>query len=60
MSDATPDVPEDDVEMGFFEHLAELRTRLTRAIYGVVPCIGVAWYFKERLLESVLEPLLFA
>lgn len=58
MSEA--DVPEDDVEMGFFEHLAELRTRLQRAIYGVVPCIGVAWAFKEQLLEIILDPLVFA
>ena len=55
-----PDVPEDDVEMGFFEHLAELRTRLKRAIYGVLPFIGVAWLFKERLLEILLDPLIYA
>ncbi|MBX3245846.1 MAG: twin-arginine translocase subunit TatC [Myxococcales bacterium] len=52
--------PEDEVEMGFFEHLAELRTRLVRAIYGIVPCIGVMWAFKERALEVLLDPLVVA
>ena len=47
--------PEDDVEMGFFEHLAELRNRLIRAIYGIVPCIAVCWLFKEYLLEAMLD-----
>ena len=60
MSTSRPDVPEDDVEMGFFEHLGELRTRLVRAVWGVVPCVGVAWAFKEKLLELILDPLLFA
>lgn len=57
---ATPTTPEDDVEMGFFDHLAELRTRLLRAVYGVVPCVGVAWFFKEYLLGALLAPLLEA
>jgi len=52
--------PEDDVEMGFFEHLAELRNRLIRAIYGIVPCIAVCWLFKEYLLEAMLDPLVLA
>ncbi|MCA9615116.1 MAG: twin-arginine translocase subunit TatC [Sandaracinus sp.] len=59
MSDK-PEVPEDDVEMGFFEHLGELRVRLVRAVWGILPGLGVAWYFKERLLEILLDPLIFA
>lgn len=55
-----PDRPEDDVEMGFFEHLAELRTRLVRAIYGIVPCVAVSWIFKEHLLQAMLDPLVAA
>ncbi len=58
--DGDPANPEDDVEMGFFEHLAELRTRLVRSVYGVVPCIAVAWLFKEYLLEWILDPLVAA
>lgn len=59
-TDTTEGGPEDDVEMGFFEHLAELRTRLVRSIYGIVPCIAVAWIFKEYLLEFILDPLVAA
>lgn len=54
------DHPEDDVEMGFFEHLAELRTRLVRALYGVVPCVALAWVVKEHLLQAMLDPLVAA
>jgi sec-independent protein translocase protein TatC len=54
--DEAPERPEDDVEMTFFEHLAELRTRLIRALIGIVPGMGLAWYFKERLLEYLAIP----
>ncbi|MEM9070432.1 MAG: twin-arginine translocase subunit TatC [Myxococcota bacterium] len=60
MTDAASQVPEDDVEMGFFEHLAELRVRLMRALYGVVPCVAAAWFFKEYLLQAMLDPLVAA
>jgi sec-independent protein translocase protein TatC len=49
--------PEDDVEMGFLEHLDELRTRVIRALWGLVPCIAGAWMFKERLLELLVAPM---
>jgi len=52
--------PEDDVEMGFFEHLAELRKRLMRALLGVLPAVVVAWMYKEALLEWMLDPLVSA
>lgn len=52
--------PEDDVQMGFFEHLTELRKRLLRALYGVIPGVGVAWLFKEQLLDFLLAPLILA
>ena len=52
--------PEDDVEMGFFEHLAELRRRLRNAILGLLPAMCVGWYFKERLLEFLLSPYVHA
>lgn len=53
-------VPEDDVEMGFFEHIGELRTRLIHALLGVVPGVAVGWAFKERLLELLVAPLIEA
>lgn len=52
--------PEDDIELGFFEHLRELRTRVVRALIGILPAIVIAWSFKERLLGSVLAPLITA
>ncbi len=48
--------PEDDVEMTFMEHLVELRTRLIRALIGIVPGTAVAWVFKEKLLELMAAP----
>jgi len=52
--------PEDDVEMGFFEHLGELRKRVFRGVIGIIPGVVVAWIFKERLLEWFLAPLVHA
>ncbi len=51
-----PEVPEDDVEMGFFEHLGELRFRLIRSLYGVIPGLAVGWIFREELLGALIEP----
>ncbi len=54
------DLPEDDVEMGFFDHLGELRTRIIRAIWGILPGMGVAWIFREELLDLLVRPLVHA
>jgi sec-independent protein translocase protein TatC len=48
--------PEDDVEMTFFEHLTELRTRLIRALIACIPGIGLGWYYRELLLEILTKP----
>ena len=55
-----PGGPEDDVEMGFFEHIGELRKRVFRGLLGVIPGVILAWSFKERLLEFFLAPLVHA
>lgn len=62
MSKQTDDAtrPEDDVEMGFFEHIGELRTHLLRALYGVVPALFVCWAYKEILLDWLFRPLRIA
>ncbi|MGB0678804.1 MAG: twin-arginine translocase subunit TatC [Polyangiales bacterium] len=62
MADASPSAtrPEDEVEMSFVEHLEELRTRLIRVAYGLVPAMALAWFFKERLLELLAQPLVVA
>ena len=48
--------PEDDLEMGFFDHIRELRTRLVRAVLGAIPTIFVAWVWKQEILEFLLQP----
>lgn len=52
--------PEDDIEMSFFDHLRELRTRFIRALYGIVPGIGLAAYFAGDILTFLTEPFLEA
>lgn len=48
--------PEDDVEMTFFEHLIELRTRLIRALLGIIPGVGVGWAFRETIFDWMAVP----
>jgi len=50
-------IPEDDQEMTFFEHLAELRMRLLRSIFGLIPAIAVAWVFKKEIKDFLVAPL---
>ncbi|MCS6797503.1 MAG: twin-arginine translocase subunit TatC [Myxococcota bacterium] len=56
----TPDRPEDDVEMGFFDHLAELRRRLLRALVGMIPTVAVGWAYKEQIMQWLVAPLALA
>src|SRR5690606_14887233 len=55
-----PTRPEDDVEMTFFEHLAELRTRLIRALLAILPGFVVGWIFREEIMALILRPYLRA
>lgn len=48
--------PEDDVEMTFMEHIAELRTRLIRALIAMIPGTVVGWYYRDLLLLLLVEP----
>ena len=41
-------------EMGFLEHLGELRVRLFRAAVGVVIACGIVGYFSDQVIEYVL------
>ena len=56
MADEEEAKPEDDIEMTFFEHLIELRTRLVRALAGIVPGMIIAWIFKEKMLTWLAIP----
>jgi sec-independent protein translocase protein TatC len=53
---AVPELPQ-DVPMTVFEHLGELRTRLIRAMLGMIPGIAVAWTLREQLLDFLVAPL---
>src|SRR5262245_17055234 len=58
--EAASDTPEDDVQMGFLEHIGELRKRLIYSMLGVIPGITVAWIFKEQLMAMLAHPLAVA
>jgi len=50
-------VPEDDQEMTFFQHLNDLRSRLLRAILGLIPAVAVGWIFKKEIKDFLIAPL---
>lgn len=50
----TPDLAEG--QMTFWEHLQELRVRLVRMVIAFLIGAGVAWWFKEKLLELLTRP----
>lgn len=59
MSDSeelTADVPEEDVKMTIWEHLAELRTRLFRAAGAVLAGAVGCWTYREELLRLLAAP----
>jgi sec-independent protein translocase protein TatC len=55
--DDAPSQPEDDVQMSFFDHLDELRTRLIRSTYVFLPAVAVAWIYRVPLLDFLAIPL---
>ncbi len=56
MSALPTPAPEDDVQMGFFNHLGELRKRLVRAVIGLIPGVILGWTFREWLLGYLTLP----
>jgi sec-independent protein translocase protein TatC len=46
--------------MTFTEHLTELRKRLTYAVYGVLGCMIIAYYFSDFLFVLLAQPLIRA
>ena len=52
--------PEDDIEMTFFEHLGELRSRFIRALFGLIPGIAIAALYSEEILQFLTAPLINA
>jgi sec-independent protein translocase protein TatC len=48
--------PEEDVKMTIWEHIGELRKRLSRAAIGLVGGAVVCWTFREKLLGWITTP----
>ncbi|MCG3173252.1 MAG: Sec-independent protein translocase protein TatC [Myxococcota bacterium] len=46
-----------DHEMGFFDHLDELRRRILLMLYGIVACMLATFYFGRELREFLLKPI---
>jgi sec-independent protein translocase protein TatC len=53
---AGAELPE-DVPMTVWEHIAELRKRLVRAMLGVLPGMFIAWEIREELLDFLVRPM---
>jgi len=54
------EVPEDDVNMTFWEHLDELRSRIVKMLVAFVLGAAVAWIYKEMLMLWLTTPLIRA
>lgn len=52
--------PDDDVGMTFWEHLAELRSRLLRMGLAFLAGSGLAWFYRESLMLWITTPLIRA
>lgn len=49
--------PETDIQMTFFEHLEELRSRLTWSLVPFIPAFIGAWIFREEVFSLLVIPL---
>lgn len=54
--DPTPDVQGDE-PMTIWEHLADLRKRLTLSLIGMIPGVALAWELREHILDFLVAPL---
>jgi sec-independent protein translocase protein TatC len=52
------DVPEDDRELSFLEHLVELRSRLLKACLSVFVVLIVLLPFSRKLYEALAAPMM--
>ena len=50
------EVPESDLKMTIWEHIAELRSRLVRALAGLIGGAMLCWAFREKLLDWLTQP----
>lgn len=49
--------PEQDVQMSFFEHLDELRSRLIKSLVPFIPAFIGAWILREEVFSLLVIPL---
>lgn len=63
-TDDTPELthvaPEADVKMTIWEHIGELRSRLSRAAMGLLAGAVLCWTFREKLLAWLVVPYAIA
>lgn len=58
MSDTNPtEELKPEGSMSLFDHLNELRVRLTRAAYGIVAGMLACWGFSEKIFNYLREPI---
>lgn len=50
------EIPEADVKMTIWEHLAELRSRVVRAVGGLIFGATVCWIYREQLWNWLTRP----
>jgi sec-independent protein translocase protein TatC len=55
-ADGMAEGPEDDQPMSFFDHLAELRSRLMRAALSLTAGVTVCYIFVDKLTQWLLRP----
>jgi sec-independent protein translocase protein TatC len=53
-----PELPEDDQELSFLQHLVELRSRLLRACLTIVAVLVCLLPFARHLYEAIAAPML--
>lgn len=58
----TPETEEDSAQgrMSFFEHLAELRTRIIQALIGIAIGAGIGLTFSQKFVHLITSPMLLA
>lgn len=59
-AEADRDMPEEDSPMTFWEHLDELRKRITYSVVALVGAVFVAWEVREPVMDALTKPFIDA
>lgn len=57
---ADRDIPEEDSPMTFWEHLDELRKRITYSVVALIGAVFVAWEVREPVMDALTRPFIDA